>query len=121
MGPAARVGLDVARAEAREAIGRPYLLVTRYDRGARRGRGTVHQEDACQALGIPSERKYAGEGGPSFRDLFTLTRGYARVPVIDVLKLVDAAVSTWRSATRMRMGKLLVPTGRARAAVGAVI
>lgn len=90
---ASRVGLDVAPPEAREAMGRPYLLVTRYDR-AERGSTVVrvHQEDACQALGIPSERKYAGEGGPSFRDLFALTRSYARVPAIDVLKLIDAAV-----------------------------
>ena len=93
MALAARVGLDVAAAEPREANGRPYLLVTRYDREARDGMITrVHQEDACQALGVPPERKYAAEGGPAFRDLFALTRSYVRTPATDVLKLVGAAI-----------------------------
>ena len=93
MALAARVGLEVAPAEAREADGRPYLLVTRYDREPRDRRIVrVHQEDACQALGVPAERKYAAEGGPAFRDLFALTRSYVRTPATDVLKLVDAAI-----------------------------
>lgn len=93
MALAARVGLDVAPAEACEVNGRPYLLVTRYDRQARGETiGRLHQEDACQALGIASERKYAAEGGPAFRDLFALTRSYVRTPALDVLKLVDAAM-----------------------------
>jgi serine/threonine-protein kinase HipA len=93
MALAARVRLDVAPAEAREAAGRPYLLVARYDRAVAGQMVTrLHQEDACQALGVPAERKYAAEGGPAFRDLFALTRDYARVPAIDVLKLVDAAL-----------------------------
>lgn len=92
MNLAAAVGLDAARAEAREAAGRPYLLVTRCDRVERDGIAVrLHQEDACQALGIPSEHKYAAEGGPAFRDLFGLTRGYVWTPAVDVLKLVDAA------------------------------
>lgn len=75
MALAREVGLDVADAQARQAAGRPYLLVTRYDR-ARWDGGTLrlHQEDAAQALGVPSERKYAAEGGTAFRDLFALTR-----------------------------------------------
>lgn len=93
MALAAAVGLDVAKAEAREAAGRPYLLVTRYDRVQADGITVrLHQEDACQALGIPSERKYAAEGGPAFRDLFALARSYSTLPGVDVLRLVDAAV-----------------------------
>ena len=34
------------------------------------GVARIHQEDFCQALGVPPERKYAGEGGPTFRDSF---------------------------------------------------
>lgn len=93
MALAAAVGLDVANAEAREAAGRPYLLVTRYDRAQADGITLrLHQEDACQALGVPSERKYAAEGGPAFRDVFALTRSYSTLPGVDVLRLVDAAV-----------------------------
>ena len=93
MALAARVGLDVAPTRACDANGRRYLLVTRYDRsedGVRTVR--LHQEDACQALGVAAERKYASVGGPAFRDLFALTRAYSRMPAIDVLKLVDAAI-----------------------------
>lgn len=93
MALAARVGLDVAPSEAREAEGRPYLFVTRYDRHPQDGAiARIHQEDACQAREVPAERKYAAEGGPAFRDLFALTRSYVRTPATDVLKLVDAAV-----------------------------
>ncbi len=73
---AARVGLDVAPVETGEAGGRPYLLVTRYDRAWGEG-GRVrrlHQEDFCQALGIPPERKYAAEKGLAFPDCFALVR-----------------------------------------------
>ncbi len=91
---AARVGLPTAHAEARQAEGHPYLLVERYDRVTTEGGITsrLHQEDACQALGVPPERKYAAEGGPAFRDLFALTRGYVRVPASAVLNLVNVAI-----------------------------
>lgn len=62
---AAAAGLSVATVEARVAAGRPFLLVTRYDRkiGPDGRASRLHQEDFCQALGVPSEHKYANEGG----------------------------------------------------------
>ncbi len=91
---AARVGLPTANAEARQAESHPYLLVDRYDRLNTAGGITLrlHQEDACQARGVPPERKYAAEGGPGFRDLFALTRAYVRVPAPAVLDLIDGAI-----------------------------
>lgn len=87
------VGLDAADAEWRQANGRPYLLVTRYDREATDGEvRRLHQEDFAQALGVPSNRKYAAEGGPVFRDCFALLRDSATRPAREVLKLVDAAI-----------------------------
>lgn len=65
---AAAIGLSVAAVEARIVKGHPYLLITRYDRrsdGDGRVR-RVHQEDFCQALGLPPEKKYSAEGGPTF-------------------------------------------------------
>ncbi|MDO9317287.1 MAG: HipA domain-containing protein [Gammaproteobacteria bacterium] len=54
-------------------------VVRRYDR---RGAGPdverVHQEDLCQILSIPSSRKYVGDGGPGFPELFASTRQYTR-------------------------------------------
>lgn len=52
----------------------------------------LHQEDFAQALGVPSQRKYASEGGPTFRHIFGLLRSAATRPARDVLKLTDAAI-----------------------------
>ena len=73
--------------------GRGFLLVERYDRAAGNGRvERLHQEDFCQALGFPSSRKYAADGGPVFRDCFQLLRSSATRPAREVLKLFDAAI-----------------------------
>jgi serine/threonine-protein kinase HipA len=91
---AAAIGLDVTPVEPRSVQGRSFLLVERYDR-MRDARGTVqriHQEDFCQALGVPPETKYASEGGPTFKDCFELLRRVSARPAADVLKLLDAAI-----------------------------
>lgn len=91
---AAAVGLDVAPVEARVVRDRTFLLVQRYDRaGGEDGRvRRIHQEDFCQALGVPPETKYASEGGPAFKDCFALLRRVAARPAVDVLKLLDAVI-----------------------------
>ncbi len=91
---AAAVGLDVAPVEPRVVRDRTFLLVRRHDRsvGADGGVTRIHQEDFCQALGVPPETKYAGEGGPTFRDCFGLLRRVAARPAADVLRLLDAAI-----------------------------
>ncbi|MGE3832139.1 MAG: type II toxin-antitoxin system HipA family toxin, partial [Parvibaculaceae bacterium] len=91
---AAAIGLEVAPAEPRVVRDRTFLLVQRYDR-AIRDDGLVHrihQEDFCQALGVPPETKYASEGGPTFKDCFELLRRVAARPAVDVLKLLDAVI-----------------------------
>ena len=91
---AATIGLDVASVEPRVVRDRTFLLIQRYDRiiGTDGSVHRVHQEDFCQALGVPPEMKYASEGGPTFKDCFTLLRRVAARPAIDVLKLLDAVV-----------------------------
>ena len=91
---AAAVGLDVAPVEARAVRGRTFLLVERYDRSmADDGQvRRIHQEDFCQALGVPPETKYASEGGPTLKDCFALIRRIATRPALDVLKLLDAVI-----------------------------
>ncbi|MDK1378115.1 MULTISPECIES: type II toxin-antitoxin system HipA family toxin [unclassified Sinorhizobium] len=91
---AADIGLDVAPVEPRSVQGRSFLLVARYDR-LRAASGVVHrihQEDFCQALGVPPETKYANEGGPTFKECFELLRRVSARPAGDVLKLLDAAI-----------------------------
>ena len=91
---AAAIGLEVAPVEPRTVSNKKFLLVQRYDR-AIDSKGQVrriHQEDFCQALGIPPELKYAREGGPTFKDCFALLRRISAYPAVDVLKLLDAAI-----------------------------
>lgn len=91
---AAAIGLDVAPVEPRVVRDRTFLLIERYDRAidddghVRR----IHQEDFCQALGVPPETKYASEGGPTFKDCFELLRRIVARPAVDVLKLLDAVI-----------------------------
>ena len=87
---AKKAGLDVPHAELAPTE-TPILLVQRYDRRVHAdGRiGRLHQEDFCQALGIPPETKYENEGGPSLAQLFgVLSRG-SRSPLPDKKKLLQ--------------------------------
>ena len=90
---ARQVGLSVAEVDYRCVRGRAFLLVERYDRIAGNSHvKRLHQEDFCQALGFPSSRKYAADGGPVLRDCFGLLRASATRPAREVLKLFDAAI-----------------------------
>jgi serine/threonine-protein kinase HipA len=94
MSLARAVGLDVAPVEMRTVRDRSFLLITRYDRvtGPAGEVTRLHQEDFAQALGVPSHRKYASEGGPNFPDCFALLRRAATRPPRDILRLLDAAI-----------------------------
>ena len=93
MNLARRVGLDVPETRTRTIGGKPCVVVTRYDRKAGPA-GTVrlHQEDLCQALGRPPERKYQQEGGPTVRECVILLREWSTTPVLDILAFVDALI-----------------------------
>lgn len=86
-----RLGVPTVEAWPRRAGDHAYLLVGRYDRLHRAdGVERLHQEDFCQALGVPSERKYEVEGGPSLADCFALVRRATSVPAKHTLMLLDA-------------------------------
>jgi serine/threonine-protein kinase HipA len=87
--------LAVARVTTGKAGARTYLLVTRYDRVQQGGYWRrIHQEDFCQALGIPPSAKYqhnqTGTPGPSLHDFFELTRQF--MTGADTRRLLDAVV-----------------------------
>lgn len=69
------------------------FVVDRYDRAELNGNTVrVHQEDFCQALGIPPNRKYEVEGGPSVKDGIALLKKHSALPVADMdafLKMVE--------------------------------
>src|SRR5580700_2385662 len=76
---AAHINLPAAKVETRQVEDVEYLMVERYDRkhvtiDGLPGIERLHQEDFCQAQNIVSEMKYQKEGGPSFKQCFTLLR-----------------------------------------------
>lgn len=79
MRAAADLGLEVAGTEFTEFKSQTAIVITRFDRGpdtdtpVRR-----HQEDLCQALGVP--KKYEEYGGPSALDVITLLRDASATP-----------------------------------------
>jgi serine/threonine-protein kinase HipA len=86
-----RLSVPTVAAWPRRVGEHAYLLVERYDRvHGPDGVERLHQEDFCQALGIPSERKYEVEGGPSLADCFALVRRATSVPAKHTLVLLDA-------------------------------
>ncbi len=74
---------------------RTFLLVKRYDRTDVGGRWRrLHQEDYCQALGLPPSAKYesnqTGIRGPNLKDMFEVTRRY--LPATEIIRLLDLVV-----------------------------
>jgi hypothetical protein len=60
----------------------------RYDRRLERRRWRrIHQEDLCQAFGLPPSRKYESEGGPGVRQIAELIRNQSIDPQRDVESL----------------------------------
>ena len=88
------VGLNVPDIVFRRAGGKPCLLVQRYDResGENGVAVRVHQEDFCQALGLPPERKYQAEGGPTLSDCISLLRDWSTAPVLDISAFIDGLI-----------------------------
>jgi serine/threonine-protein kinase HipA len=100
------LGIETVRTSPRRVAGREFLLVERYDRehtedAVRR----LHQEDFCQALGIPARRKYQNEGGPGLEDCFALLREAVAVPAREALKLLDAVVLSFLIGNNDAHGK----------------
>lgn len=83
------VGLPVPAA-APAPTTTPMLLVERYDRRTLPDGsiGRLHQEDVCQALGLPPETKYEVEGGPTLADVFDAVRRGSRAPLPDKRELL---------------------------------
>lgn len=90
------IGLPAARGHVRDFAGQQAIVVERYDRlPSPRGPARIHQEDLCQALGIPSATKYENEGGPGIAAIAALLHTHSTRPEIDVLTFLDAVVLNW--------------------------
>jgi serine/threonine-protein kinase HipA len=87
-------GLYAVEADIHSVKEREFLLVERYDRRREPGRAMkrLHQEDFCQALGVPSELKYQNEGGPSLADCFDLVRRATARPAGELRRLLEGVL-----------------------------
>jgi serine/threonine-protein kinase HipA len=96
---ARRAGLIAARSTIGRFADETAVVITRYDRirDAEKRIARVHQEDLCQALGVPPGGKYQNEGGPTpariarlFRDAMTPEAGEEAVR-----RFADALIWNW--------------------------
>ncbi|HEU0287872.1 MAG TPA: type II toxin-antitoxin system HipA family toxin [Nocardioidaceae bacterium] len=95
---AREVGLPVVDSAVRTFEDQSVIVVRRYDRVEREGRQVrVHQEDLCQAFGLPPNLKYQADGGPSPRQIADLLRRAlpGRIAERSVRDFADALVWNW--------------------------
>ena len=96
---ARRAGLLVVRTSVSRFGDETAVVVTRYDRRVAPGGEIlrVHQEDLCQALGLPPSRKYQNEGGPGPAQIARLLREAMPPAVAEgaVWRFVDALIWNW--------------------------
>jgi serine/threonine-protein kinase HipA len=95
---ARRAGLIAARTAVSRFDEETAVVVTRYDRVERGGSIVrVHQEDLCQALSVPPDRKYENEGGPGVERVAALLRDAmpARESGNAVRRFADALIWNW--------------------------
>jgi len=90
IGSLARVsGLPVVDAALRTIGSESHLLVARYDRiMTAEGVTRLHQEDLCQAFGLPPGRKYEEEGGPTFDRCFRMIADCSSEPALDTRAVI---------------------------------
>lgn len=99
LGAARRAGLTAARTNIMRFEDQTTIAVRRYDR-TRAPDGSllrVHQEDMCQALGLPPTRKYQNEGGPGVAAIARLLRSVMPQAVAEaaLLSFLDALAWNW--------------------------
>lgn len=93
---AGNLGLPVADTKVMRFGKEVAIVIERYDRQfSGNAIVRVHQEDICQALGIPPTSKYQNEGGPSPADVIELLRTYSTDRVADVDTFIDALGFNW--------------------------
>lgn len=91
MNLAAQAGLLVPNAQIAVIGTQQVYRVERFDRKRTPDGGVLrlHQEDFCQALGVPPELKYEKEGGPGFSCCFQLVEEWSDEPLLDIQRLLD--------------------------------
>lgn len=90
------LGLPAAQSTVMRFGDEVAVVIERYDR-QRRGNDIfrIHQEDTCQALGLPPSRKYQSDKGPTPADIVALLRANSTDPDADVRSFVRTLGFNW--------------------------
>lgn len=90
------VGLPAATSTVTQFEDEIAFVVERYDRlTTPAGISRIHQEDMCQAVGVPPMRKYENEGGPGVLRIVDLLRETSSAPEDDSRTFLDAIALNW--------------------------
>lgn len=94
------IGISSASSWVDAFEGERVIVVARYDRvrGPDGQIMRIHQEDMCQALGLPPTSKYQSDGGPTPEDIIGLMRRAIRPAIVaeeDIARFVDALAFNW--------------------------
>jgi serine/threonine-protein kinase HipA len=93
---ASRLGMAAARTTVRQFAGEVAIVIERYDRlPVAQSILRVHQEDLCQALGLPPTSKYQSDGGPGVREIVDVLRNFSDRPQEDINGFLDAIAFNW--------------------------
>lgn len=98
--------LNTAKCEILQFGDRKVLSVERFDRAPQEGDwiARLPQEDFCQALGLPSSKKYESDGGLGMRDLIRVLDTSARA-MDDKRAFVKSQILFWLLAATDGHGK----------------
>ena len=113
------LGIPAAKTAIKDFDDQRVLVVERFDRLWTRDKRLLRipQEDCCQALSVPSSRKYQTDGGPSVADIAELLKGSDQ-PEADRKMFFKAQVLFWLLAATDGHAKnfsiQLAPGGRFR-------
>jgi serine/threonine-protein kinase HipA len=91
------LGLPTARTEIHDFVDKRVLVVGRFDRSWSEGNNKLlrlPQEDCCQALSIPSSKKYESEGGPGIKQILEFLNG-SDIPEHDQKLFLQTQVAFW--------------------------
>lgn len=113
---ATRLGLNAAKSALEVYGGVKVCVVSRYDRRQTdTGWVRVHQEDACQSMGIHPRLKYEAQGGPGISAIGDLIQRNSARPKEDINAFRDALLYYWlivnRDAHARNYSLLIEPRG----------
>lgn len=93
---ARNLGLPAAHTQIADIGGIQTVIIERFDRSDTQGEFVrLHQEDLCQALGLPPSKKYENKGGPTIANLAGVLRKHSTDAHGDLNRYRDALIFNW--------------------------